>query len=303
MLNNVVVKSHNLMKARDGLLTHQHKLLGLAVSKLNPHKNELEEVEITFKEFCHLSGTNFKDKNYQNFYRAAKRTLDRSIEVKTGDDDEWYTWPLCSQIYGKKGRIKVQFNENLKTHLIQIRERFSKIGLSVYFQFKKDYSMGFYEILNTREKQAPKVGKNAGLFFVDVTIDDIRKKFQLGEKYKQYRDLKRRVILSALNEINDFGNYRFIDLKESGWPVERVRIYAKVGRTIRKPKAKVLAIQQKLPLEGNLREAQQKWPHIKIKAELRLKTPSSIPDNLWLLKHDIEIAKINGKYLVTKALR
>jgi len=215
-----------MMRARDGMLTLHHKFLGFAVSRLNPYEDELEKVEISYKDYCNLTGEKFENKHYQRFYKAARKALKRNIFIETGDGDEWIDYTLCPTVRGKSGKVWITFNHDLKSHFIEVKERFSKIGLDTYFSLRRDYSAGFYELLKTREMQADKNKR----FFVDITVEEIRQKFQLGDKYKQYRDLKRRVILDALNEINDKTELKFLSLEETGRPVERIRIWAVKGK-------------------------------------------------------------------------
>lgn len=235
-----IVKSHRMMNARDGLLTHQHKILGLALSKLNPYQDELPRVDLTYKEYCQISGEKFENKHYQRFYQTARKALKRSIFIETGDGDGWSDFTLCPTVHGKDGVINISFNQDLKLHFIEIHEKFAKLGLDVYFTLKKDYSSGFYEILKTREMQADK----NGLFFVDLTIEEIRQKFLLGEKYKEYKHLKQRVILDSLNELSEKTDITYNRLEEFGRPVERVRIWA-----IRKPPKRLEQVQNSLEKE------------------------------------------------------
>ncbi len=294
MNKELVTKSHRMMKARDGMLTHQHKFLGLAVSKFDPHKDEFDNISISYKEYCALSGENFENKHYKRFYNTARKALKRWIYIPQENGIDFDEWPLVEHISGRKGTINLKFNPQLKEHFIQIKEKFASIGLDLYFQFKRDYSTGFYELLKTREKQA---GRDR-VFFVDITIEDIRLKFKLGDKYKLYKNLKNRVILSALNEINDLTTYKFLRLEETGRPVEKIRIWAKIGAP--KPVVKVVSEPKQESLTDNLEleEAKVKWSHKAIMELLKSK-PTFVSNELYIISNcHIVAKKINEKWKV-----
>jgi len=247
-----LVKSHRLMRARDGMLSHHHRFLALAVSKLDPTKASFDPVEVSYQEYCSHIGKKL-DKNHVAFYTAGRTALKRWIYIESIDEKgelEFHEWPLVREIIGKRGGLTIRFNEDLKEHFVQVKDRFSKLGLDTYFLLKRDYSTGFYEILKTKEMMAKE-----NKFFVDITVEEIRDKFRLGTKYREYKALKQRVIIPSLNELSEKTDITYNKLEETAKTNEstgRVQVCSIRIWATRKSEKRVQQIEEKLAQEAVL---------------------------------------------------
>jgi len=218
MDKNKVVKPNSLLSARDGLKTHEHKILALAVSKVDSFADELNPVTISFKEFQGLSGQH--EKNYQSFYRICRSIGSKTLQIQQ-DTHNWDLYSWVSKIECRGGDVTFKWSPDIQPLLIEIKSRFKELELETYFSFSKDYTAGFYELLKAQEHHA---NNPKGLFWVELEVAEIREKFQLGQKYKHYKDLKRRVVIDSLNEIAEKTDLKFIDIEERGRPTHTIKL-------------------------------------------------------------------------------
>ena len=61
-----------------------------------------------------------------------------------------------------------------------------------------------------------------------ITIDELKRRFEITDKYKLYSDFKRRVLEKAMTEINAFSNVslRYVEIKK-GRSVDQIKLIVK----------------------------------------------------------------------------
>ena len=78
-------------------------------------------------------------------------------------------------------------------YISQLKKQFTKLKLKEMFGFSSFYSFRIYLMM----MQFRETG------FCKISIDDLRYTLDLNEKYHLFADLKRRVIDTAIDEINE----------------------------------------------------------------------------------------------------
>ena len=88
---------------------------------------------------------------------------------------------------------RIVFHENMMPYISQLKKQFTKLKLKEMFGFSSFYSFRIYLMM----MQFRETG------FCKISIDDLRCALDLNEKYHLFADLKRRVIDTAIDEINE----------------------------------------------------------------------------------------------------
>ena len=88
---------------------------------------------------------------------------------------------------------RIVFHENMMPYISQLKKQFTKLKLKEMFGFSSFYSFRIYLMM----MQFRETG------FCKISIDDLRYTLDLNEKYHLFADLKRRVIDTAIDEINE----------------------------------------------------------------------------------------------------
>ena len=92
---------------------------------------------------------------------------------------------------------RIVFHENMMPYISQLKKQFTKLKLKEMFGFSSFYSFRIYLMM----MQFRETG------FCKISIDDLRYTLDLNEKYHLFADLKRRVVDTAIDEINEKSPY------------------------------------------------------------------------------------------------
>ena len=93
--------------------------------------------------------------------------------------------------------VRLVFNERIVPFLSELRKNFTQFSIEDVAGFSSSYSMRIYQTMMQF--------KSTG--YRRIKLADLRYMLALGDKYKATKDLKVRVIETAINEINDKSPY------------------------------------------------------------------------------------------------
>jgi plasmid replication initiation protein len=173
---------------------------------LQPEQLQREHV-LTAKEFSEVFNCDIHN-SYRMIHKACKKLMKTSISLERLELNEIWEINICSTAkYNKtEGRITILFTDSIMPYLAQVRERFVLYNLKEIANFGSLYTTRLYELIQEFKETG----------WTLKSIDQLRDIFAVGEKFKAYKDLKKRTFAHACQEIND--NYdmdlRFEEIKE-----------------------------------------------------------------------------------------
>lgn len=219
-LEKRVVKANNLIqKSRFSLSLQQQKIVLYLISQITPYDEDFKLYEFSIAEFCRVCGIEVESgKNYQDLKTAIKEIADKSVWIEIAEDEETIVrWIEKPYINKKSGIIKIKLDEDMKPFLLQLKQNFTSYELIWTLHFKSKYSIRMYELIKSihfRELEE---------YTREYTLDELRRLLD-AENYNTYQRLKDRVIIPALNEINNYSdkNVQFEPIKK-GKSVEKIR--------------------------------------------------------------------------------
>ena len=88
--NNTVIKANELIqKSRFSLSLQQQKVVLYLISQITPFDEDFKLYEFSIVEFCKVCGIDYDSgKNYADLKAAIKEIADKSVWIKTEDDEE-----------------------------------------------------------------------------------------------------------------------------------------------------------------------------------------------------------------------
>lgn len=213
MSKDLIVKSNAVITASYHLTANEQRLILSAISQI-PKSVMVKDDEVYTVEIGDFIELGVHRKTaYREMREAAERLYERSVILKSGDDVIKTRWVQDMGVGTGEGLINLAKSFGIKPtkmpsnqHFVVLR--FSKSilpylsNLSANFtQYLKEdiaglgssYSIRFYELIMQF--------KDTG--FRKITIDDLRELLDLSNKYPATKDLKVRVIETAVNEINE----------------------------------------------------------------------------------------------------
>ena len=193
-----VVKSNDLIQHTRFILTAlEQKIILYLISKIKPTDISFEEHEFHIREFfevCRIDKDN--GANYKYLKQTLKNLRDKSIWIKLPNGSQatlsWFTGVIINE---KSGIVTIRFNDMMKPHLLQLKEKFTQFSVYYILAMRSLYSVRLYELLKSYE--------NMGGWKFE--LEELKTRLS-AETYSRYPDFKRKVIDTAVREINDYGD-------------------------------------------------------------------------------------------------
>lgn len=190
-----VTQDNQLIEACYKMSLNEKRLLLLGISKVNPKEYSASDgslkIEVNASEWERV----YKDDT--NAWRAIKRTADKLLNrqiimhPKAGVTDK-VNWFERVRYYENEARIEVVFTRFVQTRLVNLLEQFTTIDLLSINKLKSFYSIRLYEILSQFK----------GTGYRKISVEDFRFAMDTVNKNPETKQLKSRVLMPALNEIN-----------------------------------------------------------------------------------------------------
>lgn len=224
MSNDLVVKDNALVEACYQMTANEQRLLLAAIAQIPKEEPVSDEVIyfVNVKDFVNL-GVHEKTA-YRELQTAAKNIYNRSANIKEGknriqtrwvqqiflvDKDFWESLETQSiktnsSTYRGIGELShdylsvgLRFSTPLLPYISDLSSNFTQYLLQDIAGLTSVYSIRFYEFMMQFNSTGYRM----------IKLDDLRDMLDLGKKYPLTADLKRRVIDTAIAEINEKSPY------------------------------------------------------------------------------------------------
>ena len=173
---------------------------------LQPEQLKREHV-LTAKEFSQVFNTDIHN-TYRLLNKACRKLMKTDLTLTRNESPELWQINVCSMAkYNKKeGYITIEFTDRIMPYLSQVRQKFVLYNLKEIANFGSLYTTRLYELIQEFKETG----------YMIKSVDKLREVFAVGEKFKAYKDFKRRTFDHACKEINDHYkmNLGYEELKE-----------------------------------------------------------------------------------------
>lgn len=230
-MNEIVLyKPNQLIEVLGGtisnlsLLTYNYILHRLQKEKTNSIRLKLSEIS---------SNIDRNSNSYEDVYEVLKNLLEIKVISIDKKGKNWGGFSLISAFKKENDSVYIELPNLIINELLKQEDLYyTTIKLLEEKTFKCAYSIIFYEIFKKYEQIEIPV----------YSLDELRGLTKTTEKYKVYADFKKRVLVPALKEINDFNDKYTYSFQEEyfGRRVDKIKF-------IKEPKnTQVIEIQPKL---------------------------------------------------------
>ena len=200
--NRTITKANDLIqKSRFSLSIQQQKIVLFLISQVSQFDTDFRLYEFSIVDFCKVCGMDYESgQNYKNIKDAIQDIANKSIWVQLNEDEEtllrWIEKPYINK---KSGTIKIRLDEDMKPFLLQLKENFTQYELLWTLHFKSKYTIRLYELIKSihfRELET---------YTREYKLDELRRLLD-AETYTTYQTFKTRVLIPAVNEINNYSD-------------------------------------------------------------------------------------------------
>lgn len=195
--SSLVVKSNHLIEASYKLTLNEQRLILMAISQLrNRRPMGGQKIQrVTALDYQEMFGLSQK-----NAYRELKSATDNLYQrdIKTYDETgmDRFRWVERVRYEKKAGFVELHFTDSIAPYLTKIYKNFTQYQLESLSEVKSIYAIRLFEMFKRWEQRGERF----------IMMDDLRKWFEIENKYKLYGDLKKRVLDPAIAELEEKAN-------------------------------------------------------------------------------------------------
>jgi plasmid replication initiation protein len=197
MKNNLIVKKNEFLKFGYSLPMTEQRLLLACISQVDSRTvlDDDHKFVVRVQEMRDLFSDESKNL-YRDLKSACETLWDREIVRVDVDGIEKIRWVRKVKYFTNESKIELTFSQDVIPYLTAITERFTKYRLDDVRHFRCVYSLRLYELF----AQYQVAGK------IEIDVDELRRLFDLEDKYPEFKELKRSVVDKAVSEINKLSN-------------------------------------------------------------------------------------------------
>lgn len=263
---NFIVKSNALVEARYRLSLQESQIILWLLTQIKSDDEDFKPHNLEIIEFSHLTQVSVGNK-YSELRKITKRLMQRVIEIYEPDTKEFIqaAWLSSAHYKSKQGYVSLEFSPKLKPYLLKLKNQFTKIDIADTLKLKSIHAIRIFELL----LQYSNLGTR------EMSIVNLRAYCGIQEReYKDYFDLKRKVIEKAKTEINSKTEYNidYTAIKESRKVVAIEWTIKKKNPQKEEYSQKLITLQKELRSELALIEALMEYGFSKGIAKRLLKT-------------------------------
>lgn len=197
---NTITQDNQLVEACYSMTLTEKRLLMLGMSRVDPRQFPRESEPLRFTLTVSDWERCFQD---ENPYRAMKRAADSlmtryvTLHPETGITKK-LSWFDSVEYHDNEASVTVQFGRSIQVRLAGMLEQFTKVSLLSVGPLRSIYSIRLYELLAQYKSRE---FKTAG--WREIKIGDFRVAMDAVRKYPRLAELKRRILIPAIREINE----------------------------------------------------------------------------------------------------
>ncbi|GIM32182.1 replication initiation protein [Paraclostridium bifermentans] len=220
----ILMKHNDLVKSRYNITLNENRLFIYILYKLQRESKGVLSCEISREELVKFikGRTDSSTRGLKNMLTSLRK---KEINIKTLLDDGAYVWSSYGFINGwdyfsKTDSFRIEASERIYTLLHEyLKEGYTPVNLNIWLTLKNSYAQRFYELLRLWSSS-----KNS----INYKVSELRELLILENKYPKYSELRKRVIIPAINELNSTGYFEIsYDENKKGRNIESIDFYVK----------------------------------------------------------------------------
>ena len=213
MDKNQVVKSNQVIEASYQLSAVEQRIVLAAISRI-PKNQPITDDELYPVSVNELQLLGVHEKTaYRDLKEGINRLYERSINLSVDDKSIKMRWVQEVQFLDSQSVIGIRFSKPILPFISNLSREFTKYALSDIAGINSGYGIRIYELL----VQYRQIGKR------EISVENLRTMLELGKKYPLFADFKKRVIDTAVDQINEYSPLRVTyEQKKTGRKVTHI---------------------------------------------------------------------------------
>ena len=194
-----ITKSNTLIKASYRLTLEQQRLILASLAQIDPRSDVPRKITIYAQDYARAFGLCMKSA-YCHLRAVSKTIYERDITLHDMDRQRRMRirWVKRVDYFDGEGRVDLYFSDKIKVHLGRLSGYFSSYYIEHVSGLSSNYAIRLYEMIvqwaDIRQE-------------IEVSLADFRDRLQVTDRYRDFDNLRRRVIEPALLDLNRQSNF------------------------------------------------------------------------------------------------
>lgn len=194
MDKHLVVKSNEVIEANYTLSLVEQRVLLMCIGQINS-KDKLkktDEFKLYPSEYMRLCDVT-KQAAYRDIKQASEKLFNRVVFIRDKRSGGYLKtrWVYAIRYEDNQGYLTLSFSPAILPYLSEIEGYYTEYNIRNISKMSSLYAIRLYEMVKQWERG-----------WVEISVDDFRKRLCLGNDYSRVYDLKKHVIDSSIKEIN-----------------------------------------------------------------------------------------------------
>ncbi len=192
--NAIVAKKHSIIDAMSKYKLQELRLVAFCLAHYDSRGSENSSFRASIEELRSIFPSIGKENAYYVVREAMISLNKRPLEFRDGKVRRFRNWFSGFDYVEGEGLFEFMINPYLMPWLFELKNNFTRYRLQDVYQFKSAATWKLYEHLKKRWEYNP---------IWKISIDDLKDKLGISNKYSRWGDLKEKVIYPAINTINE----------------------------------------------------------------------------------------------------
>lgn len=187
----------------------ERKLLAVAIATMekmyfsvNGEKYATYGMKLKVNEILSILGNRRSSKTVSVIGNAVKNITQRQVEIETESNFQIFNWFMAANYDKINDTVELVFNPIIALTIVN-KQGYTKLDFLILGQLQSQYSLGFYELAKSYQGFKCKNGNKKGEWYWDMTVEEVRKKFQLEKnEYPKIETLIQSIILRPIKSLN-----------------------------------------------------------------------------------------------------
>lgn len=196
--DELVVKANALAEAAYSLTTAEQKVILSAITQLRRDEELTDDALYSIEANALADMGGFAAKHeYRNLKDAVDRLFNRYLTVYENPNGgskrvSRFRWVQRADYISEEGRVEIRFTKDVLPYLNQLSSHFLQYRFKAVEGMTSNYGVRLYELLIQWRQSGER----------EVSIDWLRERWMLQDKYQSIKDFKKYVVERAVSEIN-----------------------------------------------------------------------------------------------------
>lgn len=202
-----IVKANKLIETSYKLGSREQFFILYLIAKISQEDTGFSKYQMHYSDVARILNFDGRRRiaNKSDVFKLMRNLNNNPIQFTDGDEDVQSVWITELRSNRKTGVLTFTFPESLNDYLLQLRQHFTQYNIH-NIVYLNGHSTRMYEILKRYEFKKQ----------VTLTVDKLKFFLGIPNKYAEFYEFKRRVLIPAQEEL-----LKYTDLKFTYKPVDK----------------------------------------------------------------------------------